>query len=199
MIKKLYRRYIYIIIIYSNIRSELKHLISNLMAIALFLPINYVFFICILGSEKSLYVFVLAIGEGRLFLAYLMEKYKCNFGKGYTKFLRYITYSTITFVTFGGTVLLIKDAQDNQSVTSKFSSKEITSTAKNIKLKSTNQKGVQTNKPTFLIENDFSMWKQNNIPVNGVKNMDNDNRVQDFIQKEVLPEVQKDIKRLNNG
>ncbi len=69
--------------------------------------------------------------------------------------------------------MLIKDAQENQSVTSKFSSKEITHTVKNAKLKSTNQNRIQTNKPTFLMENDFGMWKQKNIPARTVEKPEN--------------------------
>jgi hypothetical protein len=155
MIKKLWRQYLYVIIIYSDAKGELKHLIANLMSIVLFVPINYFIFGFVFGSGQYLYIFFLTIGYSRLFLACIMEKYKRNFGKGYTFFLRLVSYSTIMFVTFGGTFMLIKDAQENQSVTSKLLLNEVTTRTKNMELNSSNQKSNLI----LLPNKDVGMWK----------------------------------------
>ena len=111
MTKKYWRRYIYTIVTYSDSKGEMKHLIANLMSISLFLPINFICFIMILNSSDYLLTFILAIGEGRLFLAYMMEKYKRNFGD-YTPFLRYVAYLMISIVIIMGTYKLIKDVNE---------------------------------------------------------------------------------------
>jgi len=116
MIRKFWRKYIYTIITYSDSRDELKHLIANLMAITLFLPFNYILFIFIFNSKEYLFILLISIGKGRLFLAYLMEKYKRNFGNGYTPFWRYISYSMLILVTFILIFVLIRDIKNNTNI-----------------------------------------------------------------------------------
>ena len=116
MIKKFWRRFIYIIVIYSDAKGEFKHLIANLMAILLCIPFLYFIFVVIFNSKDYLYILMLAVILGRLFLAYIMERYKRDFGKGYTFFLRSISYTTLTLLFIGGSLKVIDDAKSNTNI-----------------------------------------------------------------------------------
>lgn len=115
MINKLWRQYIYILITYSDAKGELKHTIANLMAIVLFIPINYLIFILVFNSEQYLAIFLISVGQGRLFLAYNMEKYRRDFGD-YTPILRYIPYSSILFVTIGAIIVIVQESYTMKSL-----------------------------------------------------------------------------------
>lgn len=142
MIKGLWNRYISWLLNYLDTDNGLdmfKMLWMQIIHVGFIFIIIFTIFYLILGSKWLLMMFAISGGYGKLFLDQVLSKYDKNhpYDKRYIPFLRFIATSTIIFVTLGGTFMLIKDAQENQSVMSKFLSDEQIN--KNIELNSSNQ------------------------------------------------------------
>lgn len=163
MIKIIWNWYIGLILHYAkDIDSEFKHLIANLVAIVPVTIIIYVVFFFILGSSWHIIIVLISIGYGRLFLAFVMEKNNCNFGKGYSPFLRFMSESSLMLVTFAMTFALIKDVYENQSVLNNFDDEELKiTTSKPIDNNFTNFSKISPSKSTTLNLEDKSQKVDN--------------------------------------
>lgn len=145
MIKGLWNRYINWLLNYLYTDNELnqwKMGLVQFLTMGILGAIGIMVFYYFIGTSSIFASFLVSAGYGRLFFDWKLEKYDKNYpyDKRYIPFLRVIATSTIIFVTFGGTFILIKDAQENRSIMSKLSSNEQIKKSENIELNSRNQK-----------------------------------------------------------
>lgn len=79
--------------------------------------ICFIIFYFIIETQWISMIFGVSIGYGRILFDQILKKYDKNhpYDKRYTPFLRFLSYSAILFVTIGGTIMLIKDAYENNT------------------------------------------------------------------------------------
>ncbi|WP_428024554.1 hypothetical protein [Arcobacter sp.] len=130
MIVKIWNYYIKWLLKYLDTDSGLnkyKFTLMEILHIGIAFCICFIIFYFIVGSNWILMIFGVSIGYGRIFLDQVLKKYDKNhpYDKRYTPFLRFIAYSSILFVTIGGTYILIKDAYENNTNVQKFIQNEV--------------------------------------------------------------------------
>jgi len=129
MIRNFWYLYQQYVLKYSCTRGgEIRHIFANLLTI---LPIVSVGFLILLvyygfrifAIERTYYIAIIliSIGFGRLFLAFIMEKNNCDFGKAYTPAIRYTAYSSLMIVSFTIMFALLQNIYNNQSVINSIS------------------------------------------------------------------------------
>jgi hypothetical protein len=113
-----------------NSKNKYAYDIFQTSVILVVLPITFVIFHFLLGSEFYLGIFLVSIGYGRLISVFLLEKFVTTFPRDhrFTPFLRYISYTAEMLITFAITIALLKDAQENQSVLDKFNDEKTNTT-----------------------------------------------------------------------
>lgn len=121
MIKVILNKYITWLLSYldtDNGLNQIKFVFVQFYTMGLTGLLGIAVFYYIIGASSILASFIIGAAYGRLLFDWILEKYDKNYpyDKRYTPFLRFIATSTIMFVTFGGTFMLIKDAQENKSV-----------------------------------------------------------------------------------
>ena len=89
-----------------------------LLSLVIFLILTPVF-VFFIGSKFYLGILFLSILVAKIFIAYLVQKNNYNF-------LNILSYSTHLFLIFVTIFLLLKDAQENQSVLNKYNDEIIT-------------------------------------------------------------------------
>lgn len=104
--------------------NKYKYDIAQIIVVLVVLPINYIIFYYIIQADFVWGIVLFSIGSGRLLTAWIMERHNCYFGKGYTPFLRYISYSSIMLITFAMFFMLLKNAKENTTPAVRLIEKE---------------------------------------------------------------------------
>lgn len=119
--------------------NKYKYDIAQIIVVLVVLPINYIIFYYIIQTDFVWGIVLFSIGSGRLLTAWIMERHNCYFGKGYTPFLRYMSYSSIMLITFAMFFMLLKDAKENTTPTIRLLEKELKQNPSNAQLKVSNE------------------------------------------------------------
>lgn len=120
MIKKVWNSYINWLLKYldtDNGINQFKMGIIQFLTMGIVGILGIMLFYFIFETSSLVASFVVGAGYGRLLFDWKLEKYDKNYpyDKRYTPFLRFLSYSAILFVTIGGTIMLIKDAYENNT------------------------------------------------------------------------------------
>ena len=105
-------------------KNKYKYDIAQIIVVLAVLPINYIIFYYIVQTDFIWGIVLFSIGSGRLLTAWIMERHNCYFGEGYTRPLRYISYTSVMLITFAMLFMLLKDAKENTTPTMRLLEKE---------------------------------------------------------------------------
>lgn len=119
--------------------SKYKYDIAQIIVVLVVLPINYIIFYYIIQTDFIWGIVLFSIGSGRLLTAWIMERHNCYFGKGYTPFLRYISYTSLLLLTFIAFFILLKDAKENTTPAMRLLEKELKKNPSNVQPKTSNE------------------------------------------------------------
>lgn len=120
MIRHYWSRYINEMLKYihrnENRNPRLLHM-ELLHIFVMFLLCFFIFYF-IVGNKCIFCIFAVSIGYGRLIFDRIMIFYDKSYpyDKRYTPFLRFLSLSTVAFLTIGGTIKIIEEAQNYTNI-----------------------------------------------------------------------------------